>query len=87
MHTVGRLIVDSLVAHGIDRVFCVPGESYLGLLDGLYGRADVDTVTCRHEAGRTLCSNTGIACEHQAVECVRSEAEEGGKPESKKPEN
>ena len=51
MHTVGRLIVDSLVAHGIDRVFCVPGESYLGLLDGLYGRADVDTVTCRHEAG------------------------------------
>jgi hypothetical protein len=44
-------------------------------------------VTCRHEAGRTLCSNTGIACEPQAVECVRSEAEEGGKPESKKPEN
>lgn len=51
MPTVGRLIVDSLVAHGIDRVFCVPGESYLGLLDALYGRRDIDTVTCRHEAG------------------------------------
>jgi acetolactate synthase-1/2/3 large subunit len=49
--TVGKLIVDSLVANGIDRVFCVPGESYLGLLDGLYGRTDIDTVVCRHEAG------------------------------------
>ena len=44
MGTVGELIVDSLVANGIDRVFCVPGESYLGLLDALYGRGDIDTV-------------------------------------------
>jgi acetolactate synthase-1/2/3 large subunit len=45
------MIVDSLVANGIDRLFCVPGESYLGLLDALYGRTDIDTVACRHEAG------------------------------------
>ncbi|HMA74130.1 MAG TPA: thiamine pyrophosphate-binding protein [Xanthobacteraceae bacterium] len=51
MGTAGGLIVDSLVANGIDRIFCVPGESYLGLLDALYGRADIDTVACRHEAG------------------------------------
>src|SRR5258708_13680877 len=51
MPTVGQLIVDSLVANGITRVFCVPGESYLGLLDALYGRSDIDTVACRHEAG------------------------------------
>src|ERR1700719_1267782 len=51
MGTAGELIVDSLVANGIDRLFCVPGESYLGLLDALYGRADIDTVVCRHEAG------------------------------------
>jgi thiamine pyrophosphate-dependent acetolactate synthase large subunit-like protein len=44
MGTVGELIVDSLVANGIDRVFCVPGESYLGLLDALHGRGDIDTV-------------------------------------------
>jgi acetolactate synthase I/II/III large subunit len=49
--TVGKVIVDSLVANGIDRVFCVPGESYLGLLDALHGRADIDTVVCRHESG------------------------------------
>lgn len=51
MSTVSRFIVDSLVAQGISRVFCVPGESYLGLLDALHGRSDIDTVVCRHEAG------------------------------------
>lgn len=51
MGTAGELIVDSLAANGIDRVFCVPGESYLGLLDALYGRTDIDTTVCRHEAG------------------------------------
>ncbi|MFO1069416.1 MAG: thiamine pyrophosphate-binding protein [Geminicoccaceae bacterium] len=51
MATVGELIVETLVLHGIDRVYCVPGESYLGLLDGLYGRNDIDTVVCRHESG------------------------------------
>lgn len=51
MPTAGELIVASLVANGIDRVFCVPGESYLGLLDALHGRGDIDTVVCRHEAG------------------------------------
>ncbi len=51
MPTVSHVIVDSLARHGVSRVFCVPGESYLGLLDALHGRADVDTVVCRHEAG------------------------------------
>jgi acetolactate synthase I/II/III large subunit len=51
MGTVGQLMVESLVANGIDRLFCVPGESYLGLLDALHGRTDIDTVACRHEAG------------------------------------
>src|SRR5262245_66500859 len=68
--TVGRLIVDSIAAHGIDRAFCVPGESYLGLLDALYDRDDVDTVVCRHEAGAgfmaladaRLTGRPGVAC-------------------------
>jgi acetolactate synthase-1/2/3 large subunit len=49
--SVAKLIVDSLAAHGIDRVFCVAGESYLGLLDAIYGRREIYTVVCRHEAG------------------------------------
>lgn len=51
MPTVGEIIIETLVLNGVDRVFCVPGESYLGLLDPLFGRHDIDTVVCRHEAG------------------------------------
>ncbi|HUS95984.1 MAG TPA: thiamine pyrophosphate-binding protein, partial [Hyphomicrobiaceae bacterium] len=68
--TAGKIIVDALVAHGIDRVFCVPGESYLGLLDALYQHDKVDTVVCRHEAGAgfmaladaRLTGRPGVAC-------------------------
>ncbi len=45
------LLVDCLVAHGLDRLFCVPGESYLALLDALVGRPEIDTVVCRQEGG------------------------------------
>jgi acetolactate synthase-1/2/3 large subunit len=48
----GRILADALVAQGIDRVFAVPGESYLDVLDGLYVRQDrLHLVTCRFEAG------------------------------------
>ncbi len=68
--TAGQVLVDSLAAQGIDRLFCVPGESYLGLLDALYGRTDIDTVVCRHESGAgfmaladaRLTHRPGVAC-------------------------
>ena len=45
------LLVDCLAAHGIDRVFCVPGESYLAVLDALHDSNAIQTVICRHESG------------------------------------
>ncbi|HEV2547730.1 MAG TPA: thiamine pyrophosphate-dependent enzyme [Stellaceae bacterium] len=48
--TAAQLLVAELEAHGVDRVFCVPGESYLAVLDALYGRP-IEVVTCRHESG------------------------------------
>ena len=47
----GRLLVQSLLAHGVDRVFAVPGESYLAVLDGLYDAPSVEVVICRQEGG------------------------------------
>ncbi|MBT3238004.1 MAG: thiamine pyrophosphate-binding protein [Rhodospirillaceae bacterium] len=48
----GQLIADALAAHGVDTVFCVPGESYLEVLDGLYDHTnDIRVVSCRHEHG------------------------------------
>jgi acetolactate synthase-1/2/3 large subunit len=46
-----RHVVDALLANGVDRAFCVPGESYLPLLDALADVADrLPLVVCRHEA-------------------------------------
>jgi acetolactate synthase-1/2/3 large subunit len=48
----GRILADALVAHGIDHVFAVPGESYLDVLEGLYAvRERLKLITCRFEAG------------------------------------
>ena len=46
----GHVIVDSLKAHGVNRTWIVPGESFLDVLDGLYN-ADIETIVCRHEGG------------------------------------
>jgi acetolactate synthase-1/2/3 large subunit len=45
------VLVDCLAAHGVDRVFCVPGESYLAVLDALHDSNRIQTVVCRHESG------------------------------------
>ena len=45
------LLVDCLAAQGCDRVFTVPGESFLPVLDALRDRTTIQTVTCRQEGG------------------------------------
>ena len=48
----GEILAQGLQAHGVDTVFCVPGESYLAVLDGLYDlKKDINVVTCRQEGG------------------------------------
>ncbi|EKS69243.1 thiamine pyrophosphate protein [Burkholderia sp. SJ98] len=50
--TGARLLVDALVHHGVERVFCVPGESFLAVLDSLHDETEqIQTIVCRHEAG------------------------------------
>ena len=44
------IIVRSLEQHGVERVYCVPGESYLALLDALHS-SSVQVIVCRHESG------------------------------------
>lgn len=51
MH-VGQAIVSALQAHDVKRIFEVPGESFLPVLDGLY-ETDIETIVCRHEGGAT----------------------------------
>lgn len=52
--TVGRLLAESLAAHDVDLIYCVPGESYLGLTDALTDVPGIRLVVCRHEGGASF---------------------------------
>ena len=47
--TGGRILVDALRIHGVDRLFCVPGESYLDVLDALYDTPEIASIVAKHE--------------------------------------
>lgn len=50
--TGGQILVDALRLHGVERAFCVPGESYLAVLDALHDAADaIELIVCRQEGG------------------------------------
>jgi acetolactate synthase-1/2/3 large subunit len=52
VRTGGRILVDNLLAQGVDLAFCVPGESYLPVLDALYDvRERLRLIVCRQEGG------------------------------------
>jgi len=47
--TGGRILVDALQINGVDTVYCVPGESYLPVLDALHDVPGIRTYVARHE--------------------------------------
>lgn len=49
--TAAELLVDCLEAQGTDRIFTVPGESFLAVLDALHEKTAIETVICRQEGG------------------------------------
>jgi len=53
-YTAAQILVDCLVVNGTDRVYGVPGESYLAVLDALYGHNDIHYLNCRQEGGAAM---------------------------------
>jgi acetolactate synthase I/II/III large subunit len=49
-----QILVDQLKIHAVNHVFCVPGESYLSVLDALHDAQDIKVVSCRHEGGAAM---------------------------------
>jgi acetolactate synthase-1/2/3 large subunit len=50
----GQVLVDQLRIHGVDTIFCVPGESYLTVIDALHdAQNEIKTIACRQEGGAT----------------------------------
>ena len=54
----GRILVDQLELNGVGLVSCVPGESYLPVLDALYD-SPIRLISCRHEGAA---ANMAEAC-------------------------
>ena len=49
----GQILIDQLVAQGVERITCVPGESYLAALDALHD-SPIDVMICRAEGGAAM---------------------------------
>lgn len=60
--TGGEILVQTLRVHGVDRVFCVPGESYLAVLDALVDAPDITITVCRQEGGAAMMAEAYGKC-------------------------
>lgn len=45
----GQVLVEALLRHAVDTVYCIPGESYLPVLDALHDASSIQTIVTRHE--------------------------------------
>src|SRR6202049_1108619 len=53
MRPAAEVLVDQLIVHGVRHAFCVPGESYLAVLDAFHDR-DLAVTVCRQEGGAAM---------------------------------
>jgi acetolactate synthase-1/2/3 large subunit len=70
--TVARLLADSLEAHDVDQIFCVPGESYVGLTSVLSERNSIRMIVCRHEGGAGFMAVADGRLRNRAGVCIVS---------------
>jgi acetolactate synthase-1/2/3 large subunit len=70
--TVARLLAESLQAHEVDQIFCVPGESYVGLTSALAETNAIRLIVCRHEGGAGFMAAADGRLRPRAGVCVVS---------------
>jgi len=67
----GRALVDQLRIHGVDTAFCVPGESYLDVIDSLYDhRESIRLIVCRQEGGAAFMAEAYGKCTGKPGICL-----------------
>ena len=49
--TGGQVLIEALKINAVDRIFCIPGESFLAALDALYDKPEIALTICRNEGG------------------------------------
>jgi acetolactate synthase I/II/III large subunit len=78
MPTAGQAVVEALLAVGVDRAFCVPGESFLGLLDALYDEPRIRVVATRHEGGAAFMAEAYAKLTRRPSVCMGTRMVGGG---------
>lgn len=67
----GRVLADQLAIHGVDTAFCVPGESYLDVIDALYEhRKSIRLIVCRQEGGAAYMAEAYGKCTGKPGICL-----------------
>ena len=66
MKKAASIFIKTLINHNVDRFFCVPGESYLPVMDELISSKDIDVVSCRHEGGAGFMALADAKCTGKA---------------------
>jgi acetolactate synthase-1/2/3 large subunit len=70
----GHLVVRVLEKEGVKKVFCVPGESYLGVLDGLFAHPDIQLISARHEGGAAFMAEAYAKASGNVGVCMATRA-------------
>jgi acetolactate synthase I/II/III large subunit len=66
----GAAVVEALRREGVDRVFCVPGESFLGVLDALYDAPEIAVLATRHEGGAAFMAEAYAKASGRLAVCM-----------------
>ncbi|QSO53930.1 acetolactate synthase [Alicyclobacillus curvatus] len=72
--TGGRLVTLCLSREHVKHVFCVPGESYLEVLDGLYDFPEMQLISARHESGAAFMAEAYAKASGQVGVCMATRA-------------
>src|SRR5450830_1134377 len=71
-HTVGNLVVDTLVAAGVKRVYGLAGDSLNGITDSIRTRDDIEWIPVRHEETAAFAAGAEAALTGQLAVCAGS---------------
>lgn len=66
----GHYVVEIMEKEGVERAFCVPGESYLGVMDGLYEHDSIQLIATRHESGASFMAEAYAKASGQVGVCM-----------------
>lgn len=54
MRSGGQILVEHLRLNGTQRIFTVPGESFIAAIDALHDAEGIDVIVCRHEGAAAM---------------------------------